>query len=140
MLEWHPEVMVCRREVGENLECHEGMAVQMHEMEVPWRTHGWLTSHTQGYLTNELCDCSEVECDKRQRSRPKNRERNTTLKEKVEKAMSRQVDEDVAIISGGECHGSHISECYRDSEVGSAVGTSTRTSTLSVGENVTGRT
>lgn len=47
LLEWHPEVMVCRREVGENLECHEGMAVQMHEMEVPWRTHGWLTSHTQ---------------------------------------------------------------------------------------------
>ncbi len=35
LLEWHPEVMVCRREVGENLECHEGMAVQMHEVEVP---------------------------------------------------------------------------------------------------------
>ena len=26
------------------------------------------------------------------------------------------------VVSGGECHGSHISECYRDSEVGSAVG------------------
>ena len=40
----------------------------------------------------------------------------------VMQQWSRQVDEDVAIISGGECHGSHISECYRDSEVGSAVG------------------
>ncbi|CAL8177008.1 unnamed protein product [Prunus armeniaca] len=35
---------------------------------------------------------------------------------------SGHVDEDVAIISGGECHESHISECYRDSKVDSAVG------------------
>lgn len=74
------------------------------------------------------------------------RERNTTLKEKLRRVKavvlcgpwseekriflygvvmqqcSGHVDEDVAIISGGECHGSHISECYRDSEVDSAVG------------------
>ncbi|CAL2273788.1 unnamed protein product [Prunus armeniaca] len=31
------------------------------------------------------------------------------------------VDEDVDTISGGECHGSHIDKCYRDS-----VGTSMR--------------
>ncbi|CAL8131675.1 unnamed protein product [Prunus armeniaca] len=35
---------------------------------------------------------------------------------------SGHVDKDFAIISGGECHGSHISECYRDSEVDSVVG------------------
>ena len=28
---------------------------------------------------------------------------------------SGHVDEDVATISGGECHGSHMSKCYRDS-------------------------
>ncbi|BBH07143.1 hypothetical protein Prudu_018992 [Prunus dulcis] len=28
---------------------------------------------------------------------------------------SGHVDEDVAIISGGECHGSHLDKCYYDS-------------------------
>ncbi|CAL9013106.1 unnamed protein product [Prunus brigantina] len=28
---------------------------------------------------------------------------------------SRPVDEDVTTISGGECHGLHISKCYCDS-------------------------
>ena len=39
----------------------------------------------------------------------------------VMQQCGRQVDEDVAIISGGECHGSHLDKCYRDS-----VGTSMR--------------
>ncbi|CAL8989301.1 unnamed protein product [Prunus brigantina] len=39
---WHLEVG------GVNLECQE-VAVQEHkQIEVPWRTHGWLTSHTRG--------------------------------------------------------------------------------------------
>ncbi|CAL2245226.1 unnamed protein product [Prunus armeniaca] len=40
----------------------------------------------------------------------------------VMQQCSGHVDKDFAIISGGECHGSHISECYRDSEVDSVVG------------------
>ncbi|CAL8094586.1 unnamed protein product [Prunus armeniaca] len=67
------------------------------------------------------------------------RERNTTLKDKLERVKavvlcgrwseekriflygvvmqqcSGHVDEDVNTISGGECHGSHIDKCYRDS-------------------------
>ena len=80
-----------------------------------------------------------VECDKRRRSRPKKRERMTTLKDKLKRVKTvvlcgpwsedkriflygllcssavGHVDEDVDTISGGECHGSHIDRCFRDS-------------------------
>ncbi|CAL8094541.1 unnamed protein product [Prunus armeniaca] len=118
-------------------------------MEVLWRTHGWLSSHAQAgcislnvemqkYLTSGPCDCSMVECDRIEVSAQK-RERNTTLKDKLERVKavvlcgrwseekriflygvvmqqcSGHVDEDVNTISGGECHGSYIDKCYRDS-------------------------
>lgn len=85
-----------------------------------------------------------AECDKRRRSRPK-RGKDVELRKKLKRVntvvycgswseekriflygvvmrqCSGHVDEDVDLISGGDCHGSHISKCYRDS-----VGTSMR--------------
>ncbi|CAL9013950.1 unnamed protein product [Prunus brigantina] len=107
------------------------MAVQEHkQMEGPWRTHGWLTSHARvgcisvnveniGYSYMVLLCNSAVGMSTR--TSPLSVGENVTDRtyecyrdSEVGSAVG-HVHEDVDTISGGECHGSHINRCYRDS-------------------------
>ncbi|CAL2257844.1 unnamed protein product [Prunus armeniaca] len=87
-------------------------------MEVPWRTHDWLSSHARAGCISlnvenaEVLDGSHIVGENIEV--PRSEEKSLFLYGVVMQQCSGHVDEDVDTISGGECHGSHIDKCYRD--------------------------